>query len=452
MKRRAFLKKSGVLVLSSSIVPNIARSQGSQEDHFFVSLTIEGGVDATLGLDPKSHSWLDGTDQKDIFLEYREEDLLLSKGGIYLGPSAKSLYKHSQDLLVVNGIVMRRDAGHDVLLHYINSGFGDGGQPILSGRLAGQSKVGPFGILANTPLDLGQELVTTYDPSGLVTNNEAEPLSEASIALSLMGENPSTFFEKSMLEFTKVEKIEAEIRKKHSDQLSEGSPEGLFKVVSSLFSHGKEGQRPSYHATFEASNFADNTIGTIDSHELHERSHLSAQAEMWDIVSSMFDVFKATPFKEGSLFDYTTFMVSSEFSRTPFLNPGQGKDHNSLTNSVLLAGKSINGGRVIGGSHVIPRRKRPDNIALHIGSPIDYKSGKVAFDSKKLKLTQNQREVEDHENPSDLNVELVGSQDSDLGLIFPENVVKTVASCFDSGSKKISDDFNCETIPGVVKK
>ena len=99
----------------------------------------------------------------------------------------------------------------------------------------------------------------------------------------------------------------------------------------------------------------------------------------WDIVDDFFTTFKKIPYGNNgaSLFDHTTFMVSNEFARTPYLNSSDGKDHNPLTNSLLFAGKGIQGGQVIGGSHLITRNQSPISDAYHIALPIDYSTGEV---------------------------------------------------------------------------
>lgn len=98
--------------------------------------------------------------------------------------------------------------------------------------------------------------------------------------------------------------------------------------------------------------------------------------------------------------DYTTFMVVTEFSRTPYLNGAKGKDHNPDTNSVLIAGKGVVGGKTFGASKVIPAKKSLTGAALHIATAYDSRTGLPA------------------EGPH-------GAK-----FIFPENVIKTVADLF----------------------
>ncbi len=72
-------------------------------------------------------------------------------------------------------------------------------------------------------------------------------------------------------------------------------------------------------------------------------------------VRRLIDLLSATPYDENtSMADVTTFVVSSEFSRTNkqfgVAIDQTGTDHNALTNTVLVGGKGIRGGQVIGAS------------------------------------------------------------------------------------------------------
>ena len=141
----------------------------------------------------------------------------------------------------------------------------------------------------------------------------------------------------------------------------------------------------------------------------------------WSYIAGIFNLFSNLPYKEGSLFDHTTFVVVSEFSRTPYLNPAKGKDHNVYTNSVLLAGGRVNGGRSFGKSKVIPRHQREDGRAIHIGSPFDFSTGQS-----------------------------VDASGNHVGLIFPENVAKSMAQLFNDN--RVYPGLNStKQIPGLFK-
>ena len=143
--------------------------------------------------------------------------------------------------------------------------------------------------------------------------------------------------------------------------------------------------------------------------------------KIWTDVADLFSLFKKVPYKEGSLFDYTTFMVSCEFSRTPALNAAKGKDHNPMTNSILLAGKNIQGGKTVGKSRIIPKIKSKTGNPEHYAWPFNFKEGKLA---------------EGPENAS---------------FFYPENVVRSIGKVFKDpvGFTPVSEAV--PPIPGIAK-
>ena len=71
----------------------------------------------------------------------------------------------------------------------------------------------------------------------------------------------------------------------------------------------------------------------------------------FDQVAALAAELEATPYPTGgSWLDKTTIVCCSEFNRSPFLNQTGGRDH-AATNSCLLLGGGIAGGKVIGASH-----------------------------------------------------------------------------------------------------
>jgi hypothetical protein len=100
----------------------------------------------------------------------------------------------------------------------------------------------------------------------------------------------------------------------------------------------------------------------------------------FDHIHQIFTYFKSIEWQQSgqSLFDKTLFVITSEFSRTPYLNSARGKDHNPMTNSVILAGSGVKGGSTLGGSRLITAAQSKSNFAYHMGRPIDKSSGLIA--------------------------------------------------------------------------
>lgn len=425
MNRRNFLKTSSVLVSGSffsqffpfGLAKAIAQT-ATAEDHFFVLLQVEGGMDVTLGLDPRTHG--DGSDQNDVFLEYSEQDIIQA-GNIRLGPAAESLKNYYNDLLIVNGINMRRDAGHEALRDYMASGSGDGKTALLPIEIAATTQVGPMGLLINNSVAAGKRrLVMTHTRE---LSNVSDANGELMQLIDLASSNSGASFMQAVSGLISaqqpLETLAASLKKykETNGELQDGKKDSVIAALS--FQSGLSRQ-----AILRVTN--NNNPIDLDTHSNHEGRHLASQKSVWDSVAETFSVFKSIEYKTSTLFDHTTFMVQTEFSRTPFLNNSRGKDHNPYTNSILLAGKGINGNQVIGGSHVIKKSESRLGIAQHISTPLDYSTG--ALIHKRENATNN------------------------VGLIFPENVARTVAKIFGDPSDFSSVSLDgTKVIPGIVK-
>jgi hypothetical protein len=117
----------------------------------------------------------------------------------------------------------------------------------------------------------------------------------------------------------------------------------------------------------------------LDTHSEHPRNHMTKQAAVWEQFAAMVKVLKAVPTADGqSLFDKTTIVAFSEFSRTPALNEAKGKDHNPLTNSVLVSGPGFKKNTAIGGSRIVNRRVSSSGTPYHVAVPVDFTTGRVA--------------------------------------------------------------------------
>ena len=100
--------------------------------------------------------------------------------------------------------------------------------------------------------------------------------------------------------------------------------------------------------------------GNFDSHDGNDRTQtfdlamwLGAVDEAWRYIVDV------------GLADRTIFYMTSELGRTPNYNPGEGKDHWSVT-SAMMMGAGIQGNRVIGASThgQLPRLINPQTLQV----------------------------------------------------------------------------------------
>lgn len=389
-------------------------------NHFLVLIDIYGGLDVTLGLDPQVLR--KNATEKDMFVEYQESEII-DASGVKLAPAAKALKDHMQDIAIINGIQMTQDAGHESLKNYIASGDGSGSQAILPVELASTRGSGPFGLLASGSVSKvqvgGRDIIITRSSEILDASNS----SSIEILKELLKKNKSNV--KTELQQAQ-EKLVA----------SESMVEALAKYLEEMKKNLERGKKISDAQVIAASflsgvsqfSIYEPTIANlggqgIDSHSDHPKNHLAAQTFFWEKVAELFKLFKSIPYLDKSLFDYTTFMTLSEFSRTPALNSSNGKDHNPYTNSVIVAGYGIQGGQTIGESRLVTRKKSLDGMPYHMAAPFDFSTGKA-----------------------------VNTKDN-ASFIYPENVIKTLASIYGENTDDLqSVSKKTKIIPGLLKK
>jgi hypothetical protein len=112
-----------------------------------------------------------------------------------------------------------------------------------------------------------------------------------------------------------------------------------------------------------------------------------AYAKLVGVLARLFQALRETPFDDKrSAFDVTTVFIASEFGRTMRQTghpiDATGTDHNTLSNSVLVAGKGIRGGLVVGETDFRSSAELPTLTAAHraldpeslrlIGRPFDF--------------------------------------------------------------------------------
>lgn len=398
MQRREFLQILNTAACFS-LFGKPAWAQSIAQPPFFVLIRASTGWDVTLGLDPKVHQ--NGSSQSDMFIQYTP-DKILSAGGLKFGPACAPLLPHARDLAVINGIFMSNsNLDHGANLTYMSSGSDKGDRADLPVEVSLASRAGAYGIVFDGELNLVNRSPTITPVSNLMPKGSNFKLSDFVDFIS----SPFT-----TTDLTKAQEIalKSEPQRMQFDQ-----------QISALISDLGIESEPSFDnlvgtakragaaiacsfSTGLASQAQITLMPDLDTHDRHEDRHLPAQTQLWQSIAEIFAIFKNLPYGQGSLFDQTTFMVVSDFARTPALNPAGGKDHNPLTNSVLLAGAGVRGGSTIGTSSLILRNRSATGEPRHTGALIDYNTGEVAATSQIAANNQYQ-------------------------FIFPENVVATVA-------------------------
>jgi uncharacterized protein (DUF1501 family) len=155
--------------------------------------------------------------------------------------------------------------------------------------------------------------------------------------------------------------------------------------------------------------------------DVHDADQAKQQPKLFDeAVSKIAALFRAlvdTPFDATkSMLDVTTVMVASEFGRTmraPGMPiSGTGTNHNQFANSVLLGGKGIRSGLVVGASDLPDEKSTPSKAHLAMDPPLEKLMGRP-IDLRTLSVRPDQ--------PAGFNIEdylTVGSVVNTLYAMF----------------------------------
>ena len=346
----ALVLPSGALVASLSTLgcsPPIKR----RTDHYFVFYFMVGGWDLMLATDPVKH-------QEGFLVPYDDEDII-DHGAHRFGPAMKPLLAHTEQMAVLRGIYV------DALNH-----------PQARFRMA-TGRFKPPGNLVTTPSVqtlLARELGLSYE----LPNLSSDALRPA----TFRGDEPNRLLEP--VRIASIDQLKGmvtvrgdiadysdEIAKAiaRKDQLTRKGYEGIdlatdFGEFADL-ARALAGSDYRDRVNAMKSSRTDNrwakqaemaveairldvapviTIGSgeFDSHTRGEyMSHANAVTRGFRTVADIVAGLKRTTDDDGrSMFEKTTIVVTSEFSRTPSRNELGGKHHWS-TNAMVLLGKGI---------------------------------------------------------------------------------------------------------------
>lgn len=395
--RRQFIElgAKSALFLAASRLP-LARATSSAAQ-FFVHIRTIGGIDSTLGLDPLTHAEF-GTNNEQIFIEYRPDEIL-SAGALRLGPAGKALMPWASELSLIRGIHMRSDIQHEPMNEFWVRADLSSASPSTIFSLAERLELGAAAS-ANLPNS------TRVRPRSLSANTYSDIQAMTDLdwqAVRLA--HPEVDFERAQTDEKKFVEIKPEIETAVTVLGQNADPFLAEGTALSIMMKKGLVQLAVLDLNRDVSD-----RGNLDTHADHEGNHLRVQTELWEKVAELFKIFKAIELEGGrSLFDATTFLVTSEFSRTPFLNFSKGKDHNIHTNSVLLTGPRIRKGLVAGASRVIASKNRYST--QHVGVGFDFSKGRALTVEEMKQL--NTRSLD------------FGRGTTPIRQMFPEDVIAT---------------------------
>ncbi len=376
MRRRAFISKGLCLSTAAGVAPmlKLQRAWGEEssqpmvakEPHFFLAVTIPGGVDATYTFDGRPLEMTKAGLQANYL--GAEPEIYTGKNGqkLLMASTASALEPHLSDLAVINGVLMSPGFdGHDQNLYKLFSGNEFGGNSFLP--ILNQKSLGVPRII--DALEVGQSLYIqfdNYDKVVRLTAGASRRISQLLESSTLTApKDPLFHFVESRLRARAggQGRFAQSAKKLHEaygnsralaavlkDAQPESTGDGFESALELIKTYFKGGIVRTAELGLSVNDFFMDTHAATDAKKIPE-----GYPKYTKQIAEVFDFLKATPYDERrSLFDVTTVMVSSEFSRTMRIEGSAiddtGTNHNALTNTIILAGKGIRGGYVLGKS------------------------------------------------------------------------------------------------------
>jgi hypothetical protein len=406
INRRRFLKLSLSGGLTAFLSPSVFGSPRSQLDvdpHFFLWVTfpVPAGLDSTYLFDARPLEMTARNVVQNYRRNPREPDRWVDRAGNVASYTeiVRPLLRFRKHFSVVNGVTMGIGTlDHLRNFNFLLTGNLEGGDAFVSKLNAGDesgAKV-PISAISNRlvtatlphhgqiiPLD-SQRLVFMQRELRQQSLLDAprDLTHELYSHLRSLGRNQDSFSQGSSEMangFESAQTLARTLKGMHFQ--ADGSEPGFIRMAGKLFACG---------ALRTAVMVLEPRIsGQLDSHDVASQiQNPERYTGLMERVAKIFETLHNTSFDhERSLLDVTTVMVSSEFSRT-FRQADKpidatGTDHNPLSNSILIGGKGIRGGCVIGASDFQTANEKLSGAHLSLdpgkfcamGRPFDFERG-----------------------------------------------------------------------------
>jgi hypothetical protein len=406
LDRRSFTVL-GATAAGACLIPRGALAQQASDPHFFLQIVLPGGLDPTYTFDARPLSFVAAQKHANYDTAERIRRVGANGGECWSTGLVKALDPFKDRFSVVNGVVMLPlFDGHENNTSFMMTGD----------AFSGNSQLPDLNLAPAAPLDYvrmgGGSLLAQLNNAGNsvpLSPRAAKSFSERLAKLPpLTGKTPLKTFLKDRMVLAGRGKGSFSAAARAIDQALDRMPDlaealrtievepaadaqdddvaGAAKLIGELFKRG----------VTRSALFVFNTDlspkQNLDTHGGDDAKKLPTLIpKLMDDLATMLGHLAATPFDDQrSLLDVTTFTVATEFARTlrqTFLDfDKSGTDHNPLTNTVLIGGKGVRGGLVVGASDLqaldeapSPAHKSQDKeLVKMMGRPFDFAAGKPA--------------------------------------------------------------------------
>ncbi|BCE01616.1 DUF1501 domain-containing protein [Marinicellulosiphila megalodicopiae] len=361
MQRRSFLQLMTASSLSASYIPNInAATSSAYNGPIFICISCEGGWDVTSFCDPKTsytnednhqvwvNNWANPNNPNFSNIQS------VTNSEIKYAPFALNselFTNHGDKMLIVNGIDAQTNA-HQVGVRHNWSGQIADGYPsftALAARIYGQglplaflSNGGyrqtagliPFTLMSN-PNTLGS-LVNTNRPTYIGPQNLTRPgemdliQSAKSARFNRLEANdlllPKT--KHSLIQMqaaiaarSQLSALEAHIPETLINANTYGTYNPLLPQAQMVLASAKAGLTVS----------ADLVLGGFDTHATHDEEHSIALTNLTQGINYLWEEAERL-----GIADRLRVFMTSDFSRTPQYNEGDGKDHWPIGSAMFM--------------------------------------------------------------------------------------------------------------------
>lgn len=426
MDRRQFIQaaiNSGLVFSLSSLRPeSIFAQQDPASEKLLLVLRFNGAWDPLMAMDARTKEYLNAASfSTSEFLAFDDRTSIKQYKGAQLGISMKPLFEYLDDICIVNGVMMNmKSSAHETNREYMSSGNITTGTTFFPFALAQAMQRPDYRI--------GYHMEYETLQSGNY-NNIAPTKNLVSFSETIDDPYESVLDD----ETTAASMQKRVISQKRKDKDTITTLNKLIEITkTSLSSNNSQIQQASLALAGLGAGYlkmaqVDMTRdGDLDTHFGHQSTHNTKLTEGFDHVAKMIKFMKETPYRldpssQKTLFDMTTVVVTSEFARTAYPESDTGTAHNQYTNSCLLFGGNVNGGTLIGGSHIY--KKSELNLPNSEMTNGLYHATPFNFHTQKPMTREEQ---------SSTPVEAFGTCKANkcLDYIYPETIWRTVAQDF----------------------
>jgi hypothetical protein len=401
LDRRAFIK-IGAGALGTLLVPFDLKAADPEDPHFFLQIYIYGGIDSLFLFDGRPLE-MRGAGITHAYLKEDPKVWRGDNGGQCLATSmARKLEPIRQRFSIVNGVHMTTAFdGHLQNVNFLYTGNPFGGEcfiPHLNLREKNGYTPRPLDAIQISGFALdqtngGKSIPLSPDSAYNLIDSikKSRPMDPRHAVMAQMDSRFEAlgygegYLSKASRQMREAYAHSPDLaRKLEKLKLAKPSPsadpeQAFIEMMAGFFKEGICGS-----AVLEINAPRDHL-------DVHAASLAKHQVEMYggvaETVKKVFELLANTPYDDSrSLIDVTTVMFASEFGRT-LRQPGlpldqTGTDHNSLNNSILIGGKGIKPGLVVGesdwrtpGEKLSPTHKLIDPGGIKfMGKPFDFQT------------------------------------------------------------------------------